>query len=96
MRVPFARFAVAGLVRRSRLRPPRRDMRKDKVSKEVAKPLVAAQTAMKAGDMATALTNVKEAQAVATRTPFDDYTINEFLGNIYIAQKGLHQRRPRL
>ncbi len=57
------------------------------VSKDVAKPLVAAQTAMKANDLPTALTHVHEAQAVANRTPFDDFTINEFLANIAIGMK---------
>lgn len=87
MRVPFVRFAIAGLFAAAAFAATPGYADDQKVSKELAKPLVAAQAAMKAGDMATALTHVKEAQAVATRTPFDDYTINEFLANIYIAQK---------
>jgi tetratricopeptide (TPR) repeat protein len=59
----------------------------DKVSAAVGKPLVAAQTAMKANDLTTALAHVHEAQAVPDRTPFDDFTINEFLANIAIGMK---------
>jgi len=59
----------------------------EKVSAAVGKPLVAAQTAMKANDLTTALAHVHEAQAVPDRTPFDDFTINEFLANIAIGMK---------
>lgn len=86
MRVPFVRFALAGLFAAAAFAASP-GYAEDKVSKELAKPLVAAQTAMKAGDMAAALAHVKEAQAMPAHTPFDDYTINEFLANIYIAQK---------
>jgi hypothetical protein len=59
----------------------------DKVSAAVGKPLLAAQNAMKANDLTTALAHVHEAQAVPDRTPFDDFTINEFLANISIGLK---------
>jgi hypothetical protein len=59
----------------------------DKVSREVAKPLADAETAMKASDWATALADIKTAQAVSTRTPYDDYLINSILSQIYIEQK---------
>src|SRR5437868_5113329 len=59
----------------------------EKVSAAVGKPLVAAQTAMKANDLTTALAHVHEAQAVPDRTPFDDFTINEFLANIAVGMK---------
>jgi tetratricopeptide (TPR) repeat protein len=58
-----------------------------KVSAAVGKPLVAAQTAMKANDFSTALAHIHEAQAVPDRTPFDDFTINEFLANASIGMK---------
>lgn len=64
-----------------------KDKDQAKVSQAVGKPLSEAATAMKANDFTTALAKVKEAQAVATRTPFEDYTIAQFLGNIYIGQK---------
>ena len=87
MRVPFARLALASLFAAAAIAATPGYAEDQKVSKELAKPLIAAQQAMKAGDMATALTHVKEAQAVPSRTPFDDFTIDEFLANIYIAQK---------
>jgi tetratricopeptide (TPR) repeat protein len=58
-----------------------------KVSAAVGKPLLAAQTAMKTNDFTTALAHVHEAQAVPDRTPYDDFTINEFLANIAIGLK---------
>jgi tetratricopeptide (TPR) repeat protein len=42
---------------------------------------------MKANDLTTALAHVHEAQAVPDRTPYDDFTINEFLANIAIGMK---------
>jgi len=57
------------------------------VSKSLGTPLKAAQDAMKANDFAGALAHVKEAQAVPGLTEYDNYVINQFLGNIYIAQK---------
>jgi tetratricopeptide (TPR) repeat protein len=57
------------------------------VSKGVGTPLKAAQDAMKANDMAGALAHVKEAQAVPSLTDYDNFVINQFLGNIYIGMK---------
>jgi hypothetical protein len=51
----------------------------DKVSSAVAKPLADAVAAVQTKDYATALAKIKEAQAVADRTPFDDYRINQVL-----------------
>lgn len=56
------------------------------VSAPVGKLLQPAQKAMEANDYATALTNIKAAQALPDQTPFDTYKINEFLGNVYIKQ----------
>src|ERR1700742_958071 len=86
MRVPSVRFAFAAMLAASAFAAPSY-ADDQKVSKELAKPLTAAQTAMKANDMTTALASVKEAQAMPNLTPFDQYTIQEFLANIYIAQK---------
>ncbi|MBV8976775.1 MAG: hypothetical protein JO261_01555 [Alphaproteobacteria bacterium] len=58
-----------------------------KVTPAVGKPLSEAQKAMKANDFAIALTKAKEAQAASTHQPYDDYLINQFLGNIYLGQK---------
>jgi hypothetical protein len=58
-----------------------------KVSAAVGKPLSEAAKAMKANDFATALAKTKEAEAASTHAPFDDYTIQQFYGNIYIGTK---------
>jgi predicted Zn-dependent protease len=59
----------------------------DKLGREVGPPIVAAQKALQAGDYATALAKVKEAQAVADKTPYEDYIVNTFLAQVYIQQK---------
>src|SRR6185312_1858184 len=92
MRVAFARFAIAAslAITASFATPGYAAGQKageQKVSKELAKPLVAAQKAMKDNDLATALTNVKEADAMPNLTDFDKFTIQEFYANIYIGQK---------
>src|SRR3974390_252939 len=56
----------------------------DKPSPEVAKYLLGAQKALAAKDLDGALGDVKQAQAVSERTPYDDYLINSFLAEIYI------------
>lgn len=58
-----------------------------KVSAAVGKPLSEAAKAMKANDFVTALAKTKEAEAASTHVPFDDYTIQQFYGNIYIGTK---------
>jgi hypothetical protein len=78
MRVPFARFALAvcfGLAAFAATA-------EDKLSRDVAKAMSAANEAMKKDDFATADVHVKEAQAVANRTPYDDYVISSFVGRI--------------
>jgi len=57
------------------------------VSKSLGTPLKAAQEAMKANDFAGALAHVKEAQAVSGLTDYDNFVLNQFLGNIYIGMK---------
>src|SRR5690348_8009313 len=51
----------------------------DHLSKDVATHLKAAQDALQKKDLATASTEVKAAQAVTDRSPYDDFTINRFL-----------------
>jgi tetratricopeptide (TPR) repeat protein len=58
-----------------------------KLSPTVAKPLSEMKTALDANDLATAGAKLLEAQAVASRTPADDYTINQFGGSLAIKQK---------
>jgi len=59
----------------------------DKITPDVGKPLSEAIKAAHANDFQTALAKVKEAQAVADRTPFDDYKINSILAFIAINMK---------
>jgi hypothetical protein len=53
------------------------------VSRGVAKALKAAQDANAAKNYAEAITHLKEAQAAAGRTPYDDFVINSFLYQAY-------------
>lgn len=62
------------------------EKKKQGVSPKVAKPLKAANEAMKKEQWAEALTKIREAQALPERTPFDDYQINEFLFFVSIKQ----------
>ena len=55
-----------------------------RVSRDVGKPLQEAIDAAQKKDFATALAKIKEAQAVADKTDFDQYKINEILGFISI------------
>jgi tetratricopeptide (TPR) repeat protein len=59
------------------------------ISRSVGKPLSEADKAMKANDLATAAAKVQEAQAATDRTPFDDYTIEQFAANLSLKQKDL-------
>lgn len=59
----------------------------EKISAKVAKPMKAAQEAIQKKQWDQALAKIGEAQAVAGRTAFDDYQINEFLGYVYLQQK---------
>jgi len=49
------------------------------VSRELAKPLKAVQDAMTAKQYADAIAKAKEANAIASKTPYDQYIINEFM-----------------
>jgi len=54
------------------------------VSKGVAKPLKAAQEALQKKSWQEALAKLNEADAVAGKTPFDQFTINEMRGFAYV------------
>ncbi|MBU6443816.1 MAG: hypothetical protein KGR48_07870 [Alphaproteobacteria bacterium] len=58
-----------------------------KVSRDVGKALQAAVEAAQKKDFPTALANIKTAQAVSDKTPFDDFKINEILAYIAINQQ---------
>ncbi len=63
-------------------------------TKAVAEPLKKAQAAMQAKQWDTALAEIKKAQAVENKTPFEAYQIDEFLGYIYIQQKKFGEAAP--
>lgn len=63
-------------------------------TKEVAKPLKAAQEAMQKKQWDTALTEIKKAQAVEKKTPFEAYQIDEFQGYVLIQQKKFGEAAP--
>lgn len=61
----------------------------DKLSHDVGVALQAADKAMKANDLATATAKIQEAMAVADRTDFDTYTIEQFAANLALKQNDL-------
>ena len=63
-------------------------------TKAVAEPLKKAQEAMQAKQWDTALTEIKKAQAVEKKTPFEAYQIDEFLGYVLIQQKKFGEAAP--
>jgi hypothetical protein len=67
--------------------PPAKAAPGAKVSAPVGKLLQPAQAAMQANDFAGALVLIKQAQALPDQTPFDTYTINNFLANASIGLK---------
>ena len=56
------------------------------VSRELAKPLKAAQEALTAKQYAEAIAKTKEANAIPSKTAYDQYIINEFLLSAYAGQ----------
>jgi len=60
------------------------DEKKPMVSKELAKPLKAAQEALAAKKFADALVKLKEADANPKKTPYDQHIINELSGFAYV------------
>ena len=89
MRPFFARLGLAAAFAVSVALISSPSVAADKISASVGKPLQEADKALKANDVATALAKVQEAQAVANRTPFDDFTINQFAGNVALKQNDL-------
>ena len=65
----------------------------DKVGKEVGVPLQAAQKAAEAQDWAGALASIKQAQAIASKTPYEEYVINKFLSIVAINLKDMNTAR---
>ncbi len=63
-------------------------------TKAVAEPLKKAQAAMQAKQWDTALAEIKKAQAVEKKTPFEAYQIDEFLGYVLIQQKKFSEAAP--
>jgi len=57
-----------------------------KISRALGEPFKAAQAAVGKKQFDVALAEMKKAQAIEKRTPFDDYKIDEFLGYIYTQQ----------
>ena len=77
-----------------RLRRPPRQPANKVTTKAVAEPLKKAQEAMKNKQWDAALTEIKKAQAVEKKTPFEAYQIDEFLGYVLIQQKKFGEAAP--
>jgi tetratricopeptide (TPR) repeat protein len=60
---------------------------KQKLSPEVSKPLMAAQTAIQAKNWPEAIQHIDEAQAVANKTPYDQYMTDELGWYAYVQNK---------
>jgi outer membrane protein assembly factor BamD (BamD/ComL family) len=69
---------------------------KQKLSPAVAKPLMAAQTAMNAKDWDAALTQLQAAQAVEPKTPYDAFMIDELGWYIQLQKKDYAQAAAAL
>lgn len=63
-------------------------------TRAVAEPLKKAQDAMNKKQWDTALAEIKKAQAVTKKTPFETYQIDEFLGYVLIQQKKYGEAAP--
>ena len=63
-------------------------------TKAVAEPLKKAQEAMKNKQWDTALSEIKKAQVVEKKTPFEAYQIDEFLSYVLIQQKKFNEATP--
>lgn len=63
-------------------------------TRAVAEPLKKAQDAMGKKQWDTALAEIKKAQAVTKKTPFEAYQIDEFLGYVLIQQKKYGEAAP--
>jgi tetratricopeptide (TPR) repeat protein len=63
-------------------------------TKAVAEPLKKAQEAMSKKQWDAALAEIKKAQAVEKKTPFEAYQIDEFLGYVLIQEKKFNEAAP--
>lgn len=63
-------------------------------TKAVAEPIQKAQAAMSRKQWDAALAQIKQAQAVANKTPFEAYQIDEFLGYVLLQQKKFAEAAP--
>ena len=80
---------------RPQCRQPNRPRPANKVTtKAVGEPLKKAQEAMAKKQWDTALAEIKKAQAVEKKTPFEAYQIDEFLGYVLIQQKKYGEAAP--
>lgn len=59
----------------------------DKIGAKVGKPMKAAQEAIQKKQWDQALVKIQEADAVASKTPFEQYQINEFKGYVLLQQR---------
>lgn len=62
-------------------------MAQDKVGAKVGKPMKAAQEAIQKKQWDQALAKIEEADAVPSKTPFEQFQINEFKGYVLLQQK---------
>lgn len=63
-------------------------------TKAVAEPIKRTQQAMSKKQWDTALAEIKKAQAVANKTPFEAYQLDEFLGYVLLQQKKFREAAP--
>jgi hypothetical protein len=84
--VTLAVGACAG-VAGTLLMPPVAHAEAAKVSKKVGEPLAAALDAAKKGQFSQALAKLKQADAVAGKTAFEQFQINETYGFVYLKQR---------
>jgi hypothetical protein len=82
----FSALAVALTCLVAGFAAPARAADEPQVSRELAKPLKAAQEALAGKRYPEAIAKTKEANAIASKTAYDQYIINEFLLSAYAAQ----------
>lgn len=87
MKMKLVCVALGGLLATTAIIPVQAKDKGPTVSTAVAKPLKEAQDLVTKNDYPGALAKVKEAQALPGATPFDNYTIDKFLGVIDINLK---------
>jgi len=68
----------------------------EKLSKEIQKPLKAAQDAMSAQDWDTALASIQEAQAVEPKSPYEAFMVDELGWYVYMQKQQYAEAAPAL